>query len=333
MEKRISGNRAEILGLINPLILAILLGLFILRGNSNGGEGDNRSVFMKLPEIGSIAPQIEAREINEVESKEFTLNRGRYYILVFIPANDPRLSDLCNEILKVSKKYEGSALDVIILFERELLQIKEVAEKLAKIGRIKVLIDESSGKTFKRYGMSRLNRDFSVLIDTARRVVWYGDPFSGMSDAIENLLSGKIEIDRLRKSFLLKKTADEYFLLAKERGTIKTNRIVELGEQILKEGADDPLLLNEFAWNIMTEENLRYRDLMLALRAARKACDAVKGTQPAMLDTYARALFLNGQIKDAIQIQRLAIELTTDTTLRKKLQETLKIYQSSVPKQ
>ncbi|MGC8742889.1 MAG: hypothetical protein ACP5T0_03300 [Verrucomicrobiia bacterium] len=306
------------------IFLYFVLTVWYLPGAEKGDlQGGLRTV-----EIGTNAPQIEARNIGAAEPSEFNFIKGRNYILLFISINDPRLDRVLEEILRISKKYEGAGLDIIVLFDRDSSKLKEIAERLLKTERIKVLIDGES-RTFKRYGIN--GPDFAVLIDGQQRLVWYGDPFGGLSDIAGNLLSGKIDIEKLRRSFLLKRLADEYFTLAKGE-IVKTNRIIELGEQILKEGAADPLLLNEFAWNIMTDASLRYRDNMLALRAARKACDAVKGAQPAMLDTYARALFVNGLIKDAIQVQQLAVELAPDAATRKKLEETLNLYKSTIKK-
>jgi hypothetical protein len=203
--------------------------------------------------------------------------------------------------------------------------ISNIADKLPETVSVCVDNNESS---FQKYGLTGSIKSYSFLIDSNSKIVWMGDSFSYLDNVISSLLDNKINADKLRRSFLSKKLADEYFNLARD-GT-KTNEMAELGEQILKEAADDPLFLNEFAWNVMTDEKIKYHDMVLALRASRKACDLVKGTQPPLLDTYARALFLNGQIKDAVLIQELAIELATDLMLKKKLTESLNIYKKAL---
>lgn len=284
---------------------------------------------IKEIEIGIIAPQLDLINLRN-NSEEIKINKGKNYIINFISPIDPRLDGVAEYFTNLTKKYDGSLFDIVFIFEPDAAKKNEVfLEKLKQNIHFKTGIDKN-GNTIKNYGIKNLNRHLSILIDANNKVVWYGDAFNGLDDIVEKLLTGKVDVEKLRKSFLLKKLADEYFLLA--RTASATNRIVELGEKILNQGGDDPLLLNEFAWNIMTDEKLKYRDLLLALRASRKACDIVKGTQPALLDTYARALFMNGQIKDAIQIQQLAIELSTDPKVRKQLEQTLKIYNSAIKK-
>jgi hypothetical protein len=89
-------------------------------------------------------------------------------------------------------------------------------------------------------------------------------------------------------------------------------------------------LLNEFAWHILTHRQVRYRDLELALLAGEKAYELTQGKDPAILDTYARALFDIGQVQKAIEMQKVAVNICTETALRQGLQNTLERYQKAV---
>ncbi|HON08520.1 MAG TPA: redoxin domain-containing protein [Verrucomicrobiota bacterium] len=285
----------------------------------------NSATTNSLPEIGVVAPQIQATNFYSNEIKKPKIEKGKNYLLIFVAEKDPRLVNLPNHILDLAKKYQGAGIDFTVIFERSSSTISNIADKFSKT--LNLCID-NDGVSFKNYGLTGSNKSYSFLIDSNSKIVWMGDAFSYLENVISALLENKIDADKLRRSFILKKIADEYFTLALE-GT-KKDEMAKLGEKILKDAGDDPLFLNEFAWNIMTDEKIRYHDMVLALRASRKACDLVKGTQPPLLDTYARALFLNGQIKDAVQIQQMAIELATDEMLKKKLIESLNMYKKAL---
>ncbi|MBI5387614.1 MAG: redoxin family protein [Verrucomicrobia bacterium] len=85
--------------------------------------------------------------------------------------------------------------------------------------------------------------------------------------------------------------------------------------------------LNEFAWLILTDKKVKKRDLDLALKLARSAHDLSDGKDPAIIDTYARALFESGHAPDAIKYQKKAIELAKEADLRENLEGTLQKYE------
>ena len=70
---------------------------------------------------------------------------------------------------------------------------------------------------------------------------------------------------------------------------------------------DNAQVLNALSWMILDEEGLEKRDLPLAKRAAERANELTGGKDPAILDTYARALFETGETEKAIQLQTKAV--------------------------
>jgi len=101
-------------------------------------------------------------------------------------------------------------------------------------------------------------------------------------------------------------------------------------EATLKAGAeivaksDDAQTLNELAWNMLTEDDWEdVRDIKLAKSAAKKAVDISKEKDPAILDTYARALADDGDIKGAIEVQKKAVELCKSDKQFERFQEDL----------
>ncbi len=85
-------------------------------------------------------------------------------------------------------------------------------------------------------------------------------------------------------------------------------------------------MLNEMAWTLLTDERIEKRDPGLALKFAKAAFEACKGQEPDVVDTYARALFDNGRVADAIAHQKKAIELCNDRERMGELETSLKRY-------
>ena len=104
-------------------------------------------------------------------------------------------------------------------------------------------------------------------------------------------------------------------------------KAAELAKKFEALNLKSPVLLNQIAWIILTEDSVKHRDVALALNLAKSAVDASEGKEPGILDTYARALFDSGKVAEAIEQQQKAITTASDEEMKTQLGETLKKYQ------
>jgi hypothetical protein len=118
----------------------------------------------------------------------------------------------------------------------------------------------------------------------------------------------------------------EYFRAAAGRG--EESKLPELAKKLGEIKSSNYELLNEWAWTILTHEQIKKRDLELATKLAKAALEACAGKEAGVVDTYARALFDSGKVTEAIAQQKKAVELATDEDMRKELQGTLKQYEA-----
>ena len=72
----------------------------------------------------------------------------------------------------------------------------------------------------------------------------------------------------------------------------------------------DPELLNNFAWLLLTSSDTTLRDPQKALLLARSAAEL--SSLPHVLDTLATAFWANGQIEEAVETERRALEKDSD---------------------
>ena len=107
--------------------------------------------------------------------------------------------------------------------------------------------------------------------------------------------------------------ADQLLDLAKQLGEVKTKNGV---------------LLNEWAWTILTDEHIKTRDFALATQLAKAAVDATDAKEAGILDTYARALFDSGKGADAVAWQKKAVAVAADKEMKKELGATLEKYEA-----
>lgn len=95
---------------------------------------------------------------------------------------------------------------------------------------------------------------------------------------------------------------------------------------------DNAEVLNAVSWLILDQSGLERRDFPLAKRAAERANTLTGGKDPAIMDTYARALFDSGETEKAILLQTKAVELAPEGEMKDELQKRLDEYQKKVKK-
>jgi len=75
---------------------------------------------------------------------------------------------------------------------------------------------------------------------------------------------------------------------------------------------DDATAHNDLAWLYATAGDAKFRDPVKALEHARKAAQISKEKNAEILDTLARALFVNGKIQEAEETEKKALNLDSD---------------------
>jgi len=86
---------------------------------------------------------------------------------------------------------------------------------------------------------------------------------------------------------------------------------------------DDAIAHNDLAWLYSTAKDGKFRDPAKALEHAQKAAQLSKDKNPEILDTLARALFINGKFKEAEATEQKALNLDPEN---KKFKENLGTY-------
>ena len=97
---------------------------------------------------------------------------------------------------------------------------------------------------------------------------------------------------------------------------------------------DDAQNLNLIAWTIVDPmAPLDKQDLDLALRAAERADELTKHSDPAILDTLAKVHFDKGNLEKALEIQKIAAEHAKGSQFEKEIGDRLKQYEEAVETQ
>ena len=153
----------------------------------------------------------------------------------------------------------------------------------------------------------------AFLIDQKGRIVWHDHPMANFDRIIEEVIAGTFDVEKAKRKKRVYLLAGQYMRQAMNPADV--NELAELGKQIFADGKDNSSLMDQFSWAILTDPRIVHRDLALALKMAEAANTVSKGEDASVLDTYALALFENGQKKKAVEIQTTAIALAKKSEL------------------
>jgi thiol-disulfide isomerase/thioredoxin len=316
------GTRSAIVGtLLSPLLLAPALAL----------------------ELGDPAPPLQVKEW--VKGGPIDLNKGKgknVYVVEFWATWCTPCRQSIPHLAELQKKYKNKGVVVVGVSstDQDVATVKKFVQSQGATMDYAVAYEErGKAATDKAYmgGFHRSGIPHAFVIDKKGKIVWEGHPSGGLDAAVEAVLAGNYTVQSLagagqkpgrvaggKPSPHEKLIADYFALVSKPR---KAAAAEKLGAKVFKALADDPNALNSFAYRILTDEAVQTRDLELALRAAKAANNLKGGQDDVILDTYALALWENGQREEAVKHEQKAVELASTAKEKARFQQRLAEYE------
>lgn len=294
--------------------------------------------------IGDDAPKLSVKKW--VKGDPVDLSKGdKIYVVEFWATwCGPCLRSIPH-LSKLQEKHKDD--DVVVIGISSADRSLETVEKFVKAQGDKMAYTvayESSEnpRTSKAYMDAFKVRGIphAFVVDKKGDIVWQGHPMFGLDEVIEAVIKGdytpeslKRIADEVMEQFQkLGAMLDQYFRTASS--TDDKSEIQKLGHKLFEAAHENPDMMNHLSWEILTNPNVKWRDLSLALKAAEAAMKGSGGQDAAVVDTYARALFDNGRVDAAIEQQKKAVELAKDNEpMREALAETLEEYKKAKKEQ
>jgi len=280
-------------------------------------------------DIGDAAPPLRISEWVHGKAVSLDQLQGKQNcVIVFWETGCDACVGSLPRLTELQRKYQPDKVLFLGISGEAVGVVKPFVEKMGERLDIAVGLDDDRstyGSYMTAFGKSVIPHAF--LVDKRGKIAWQGHPLAGLETAIEDLQNGRFDIETSKRVTDAERMVQPYFIMA-AKGSDDVNARA-MGERILADGATNPWLLNNFAWQILTDTRVKVRDRDLALRAAKLAFELTAGRNPAFADTYARALFDSGKTEEAVATQKHAIAVCKDSGQRASLELTLQGYQKS----
>lgn len=277
--------------------------------------------------LGDPAPNLHINKWIKGEVVDTVKERGKkIFVIEFWATWCGPCKMTIPHLTKLQKKYRKQGVEIIGISDETPEKVEKYVRKKGDEMGYTVAIDQNK-KTTKAYveafGVQGI--PYAFIVDREGRIAWHGHPMDGLDRTLEDILRGRFKLDEKILVDRAKKLLPVYFYLVSE--TREDDLIKSTGQKIYEHAQNNAKFLNALAWQIATREGIRIRDLNYALKVAKRALVLCSSKNDSVVDTYARVLFEMGKTREAIQFQKMAIELCEDKTQREKYKERLKEYQ------
>lgn len=299
------------------LLLALLLGAASMSMSAQLGD--------PAPEL-KVSTWVKGGPVKLAEGKGKNI-----FVVEFWATWCPPCKETIPHLTTLQKKLKDKGVVFVGVSPEDARTVKAYVAKMgSKMGYV-VAADDRAATTrayCQAFGINVI--PYAFVIDKEGRIAWHGYPLGGLGEVIEMILAGEYDI---RTAELYKRTYEliaRYFNIATQQLNPREKKgLAALGDRIVRLASEtkNALFLNNFAWAILKKEQLEERDVELALRAAKIAYDMSEGKHYGVADTYAWALFENGRVAEAVEIEKRALELCEDEEEKTKLRKTLKDFE------
>lgn len=202
----------------------------------------------------------------------------------------------------------------------------------------------------------------AFIVGKDGHIEWIGHPMS-MDQTLEQVVSGEWDREAARKVFLARQELQDAYRAAQQTGDwtrplqivdellaaqpeqpqmmrtklsflIAAKQYAEanvLADELFQLVQDNPMALNDLAWNLVTAVPPGQQNLELAMQIAKQASSLRQDQDPSILDTVARVYYLQDDLEEAIAWQTKAVEVAAAGGMKQQLQKTLDTYKAELP--
>ncbi len=281
--------------------------------------------------ITKPVPQVHVAEwIQPGPVKLFDISAPKsapFFLIEFWATYCPGCHAISPYLSQLQREYQDRGLAIIAISTEDAERVRAFVRTKGGAMGYAVVVDDQ-GATQKAYtkAVNAPGIPYAFLTDRQGRLVWHGVPErKSLGALVARVASPDFDLATERRAEKAPKLISRYFRLVRKGQDVGT--AAELGAQILQDAGPRPRMLQQFAWDLMTDRSIQHRDLGLALRAAITACEGIEPADPLVTETYARALFENKRVLEAIGIQKEAIAQCRDDLARRQFERTLADYE------
>lgn len=280
--------------------------------------------------LGDKATSLEGLEY--IKGDKVELGKGdKIYVVEFWATWCPPCRVSIPHLTKIQKKY-GDKITVIGISNEDKETVEPFVKEKGDEMNYTVAIDPGQKITQAYMGAFDVTGiPHAFIVDSSGKIIWHDHPMAQLDKNLQAVIDGTYDLEAAKEKMRVRKELmPQYFRLVMTEGNPDEAR--KVGMEIVEGSSDEPDMLNRFAWFILTNEDIKTRNLDVALTAARQAYEITRDEEEnkaPVMDTYALALFQNGKVDEAIAMEKNAIEKTDNADMKAEFEARLKEFEAA----
>lgn len=229
-------------------------------------------------------------------------------------------------LTEVQKKFANRGVVVIGVSDEPVADVQPFVAGQGDNMNYRVAVD-SSRRSFqnwmKAYGESGIPHAF--IVGTNGTVLWHDFPSENLDKALERIVAGTYDLGRAQNKETGERLVLQYTaLVTKANAAAKSE---PLGNKIIADFSQDWRVPHHLAKAILTDPEVRSRDVPLALRATTKAVELTDRRSSDALGLHGRALFASGKKTEGLETLKEALATCDDPDDKAELQKLLALLE------
>ena len=286
--------------------------------------------------IGDPAPKIEIETWVKGQPVELSTGKGKtVYVLEFWATWCPPCVQAVPHLTEVQQRYKDKNVVLVSITDEPAHLVKQFVKRQGDRLNYTVACDKRQ-KTHAAYMLAsgQMGIPTAFIVNRKGQVAWIGSPYA-MDRVLEEVVAGRHDVEQAKAQA----QAEEKFfrtqytdlLMAIQNNDWKKcasiGRIIADPNSKLSKSLRSQIL-HSVAWAMLDHEQADAKYFKEALYLAKAAYEACGCEEATIIDTYARALFDNGETVQAVKYQQMAIDYA-DEMMRTELRLSLQKYEQA----
>jgi hypothetical protein len=257
-----------------------------------------------VSDLGDKAPPITV--IEWVKGKPVKVQPGtNFYAVVFCTltkANELAVTNLS----ALQKKYRDKGLIVTAISYEPPQQLRDFVRYQGDKIDFAVAADDMPARTQRAFAIAfAQNRlPLAYVINQEGKVVWFGHPLTdGMGEVVDQLASGRFNLEQTKKDLIHREQVQEYITLARQNDV----RAAQAGRILLTLWTNDASALCDLTLQIVSSPYIENRDTNLINAALDRVAQISTTNTTDIAVDRAILLFQTGQEEAALALARKAL--------------------------
>ncbi len=303
-------------------------------------------------EVGDDAPEISIEKWINGGPARIKEGIGKtIYVIEFWATWCPPCKKSIPHLSKLQTKFKESGVEIIGITNESIEVVEEFAGNAGFMYNVGV---DKDNQTASLYRKGEQGIPHAFVIGEDGKVAWYGHPMDGMDTVIEQIIEGKYDRKKAASMCILKKKMGRA-LSSNDRDSLINiaNKIIEINPDdqqafgilsqlyvieedpesykklcrtLVNSGSNNSEMLFVVAEAMLTNNDLKFRDIEIALKAAESSNQTDENAQ--ILKLLGQIYFEIGYIDHAIMYLKRALSKADGEYDKKKLEDILNYYTS-----